>query len=102
MGLFRSIWPKEERCPACGKNFQDDHDAYVNHITNIHPKTKLCTKCTGTTYWTHQGHVAGGHAELQYVCVECGFVLESWRVVDDFTGKQFLKEKNRNTKCKTF
>ena len=92
MGLFGK---KEETCPACGFKFEN-HDEYVNHITNIHPRTKPCTKCTGTTYWNYQGHVAGGSGEIHYVCVECGFILESWRVVDDFDGWQFLKEKNRS------
>ena len=92
MGLFGK---KKETCPACGYQFEN-HDKYVNHITNIHPKTKSCTKCTGTTYWTYQAHVPHGHYELQYVCVECGFIIESWRVVDDFDGSQFVKEKNRN------
>jgi Zn ribbon nucleic-acid-binding protein len=89
MGLFGT---NREECSACGYQF-DSRDKYVNHITNIHPKTKPCTKCTGTTYWTHQDHVDEAHRELHYICVECGFILESWRVVDSW---DFIKEKNRS------
>jgi hypothetical protein len=76
MGLFGK---KKERCGACGKPFES-HDECEEHITNIHPETKPCTKCSGTAYYSYKSV----SQEIQYICVRCGFVVETWKT-DNWT-----------------
>ena len=88
MGL---LGKKKEKCPVCKKPFED-HDEYVNHITNIHPPHKPCPKCQNIMYWTS----AGGHAPdcrhmIIYICSDCGFIGESWAYWDGWDGAYVKK-----------
>jgi DNA-directed RNA polymerase subunit RPC12/RpoP len=92
MGL---LGKKKETCPACGYKFEN-HDEYVNHITNIHPETKTCTKCSGTAYWHVPGNGPHHGKELSYVCVECGFIVEVWRTRTLWDDDEYLEKKDRS------
>ena len=74
MGWLRD---KRERCVACLKPFEN-HDEYVDHITNLHPKGKPCTKCSGLMQWERQ-HIGQPSMNLIYVCRECDFIGEMWK-----------------------
>ena len=82
-------------CPACGYQF-DNHLDFNDHMTNIHPETKICPKCSGTVYWEH---MRGFNFMFNYICTKCGFVVETWRCVDTvFPSKEYLKKGNRSKK----
>jgi len=88
MGL---LGKKKEKCPACDKPFED-HDEYVNHITNIHPPHKPCPKCQNIMYWK----LVGGHAPycqhmVIYICSDCGFIGESWVYWDSWNDRYVKK-----------
>ena len=92
MGLF----DKRERCAACLKPFED-HAEYVDHITNLHPKGKPCTKCSGTAYWFHQTGFRQEVYEVKYICPDCGFILETWGVWEKgWSDKHYIKSDKLN------
>jgi DNA-directed RNA polymerase subunit RPC12/RpoP len=96
-----------ETCPACGFKIKDNHELWEYHVMNTHPSTKACTKCSGTAYYRHhtetaiQGtfEIGKGFAFFSYICADCGFVLETWKAVEDFTDKTeniYMPAKNRS------
>jgi hypothetical protein len=87
MGLFGK--DKRETCGACGRKF-DDHDVYEDHITNIHPKTKPCTKCSGIAFYSYKSI----SQDIDYICIHCGFVVETWKT-DEFRN-HIWQEKDRS------
>ena len=76
--------------PACKKPFED-HDEYVNHITNIHPPHKPCPKCQNIMYWAH--HKAPTFWTVSYICSDCGFIGESWELWDGWNDYYVKKRK---------
>ena len=73
MGL---LGKKKERCDACNKPF-DSLDECREHVKNIHPATKPCTKCLGLMEW--EGQMTQAYGNLSYVCREFDFIGEMWR-----------------------
>ena len=73
MGL---LGKKKEKCDACNKPFED-HGELREHMNNIHPATKPCTKCDGLMQWERQN--ANSYMNLVYICRKCDFIGEMWR-----------------------
>ena len=88
MGLFSSK-DKRPRCTACGRRF-DDPDVYKDHMKNIHPKTKPCTKCSGIAFFSYKS----ASQDIDYICIHCGFVVETWKT-DDWRNNLW-QEKDRS------
>ena len=74
-----------ETCPACGFKIEDNHELWEYHVMNTHPSTKSCTKCSGTAYYRY--HLGKYDMDLikffSYICADCGFVLETWKTVEE-------------------
>jgi len=76
----------EEICHACDRQFEN-HEKYNDHVMNIHPATKRCTKCSGMMkiWYPYKDRPLfqerkGGF--FDYVYSECGFVGERWATKD--------------------
>ena len=88
MGLFGK---KKEKCPACQKPFEV-HDEYVNHVTNIHPPHKPCPKCQNVMEWKQLSMTLKQEWFINYICSDCGFVGESWKMWNSWDNT-YLKKK---------
>lgn len=77
MGTFRET---KYECPACNKPFDIKND-YVNHFLYIHPPVQTCPKCQENMRY-EDFCVNPEEQWMIYKCENCGFLGDSWKVLD--------------------
>ncbi len=68
------------QCPTCNKLFDNYHEG-VDHFLYIHPPIQTCPKCEENMRY---GDFCVNPEEqwMIYKCEYCGFLGDSWKVLD--------------------
>jgi predicted RNA-binding Zn-ribbon protein involved in translation (DUF1610 family) len=77
IGVFKNT---KHQCPACNKSF-DNHNDWANHFLYIHPPIQTCPKCQSNMRY-EDFCVNPKEQWIIYKCDDCGFLGESWKVLE--------------------